>query len=771
MQSVFLRLRRAALIISMMLLAASTRIEASPPSSIIPRPLSVEPGTGRFTLKTGALIQIDGASVDLSRVARLLHEQIQQKHGLSLAIARRPTEATNGIRLTLGAVSADVGPEGYELTVEPHRATIAAASPTGLIWGTQTLLQMLASAGPAAGSTADAMSLTVVRILDRPRFGWRGLLLDCSRTFIPIDLLKKYVDVCASYKMNVLHLHLTDDQGWRLEIRRHPRLTEFGSRLDPRFPGEISGYYTQEQMRDLIRYAADRGVTIVPEIEMPGHALALLATYPELSCRQGRDTYVIAPYMFQTDRSPDKSPQTPYGVLCVGNEKTYQVLGEIIDEVIELFPGEYFHIGADECSKTWWKACPQCQARIRAEGLEGEDALQSYFVRRIARLVQARGRKVMGWDEVLEGGLAPQIAVMGWRGMPFALDALRQGHPVVMAQKSHLYLDYCYNRTPASLIYAFDPIPPELNPAQYHLILGVEACLWTHLARTEQMMDMSLFPRLLALAEVGWTAADRRDWRDFSARLEEHVPRLQARGIRTLERNPGMSPPSLTAGEDGRLWLVNAEAEIYLQSREAWERFPGRARQVTSGPDGTIWSISTQSAERGYALMRWSEGAWRPLDPPMSAVQIAAAPDGSLWATTDTYAIWRWVEGKWGNVLGLAREVSAGAEGDTWILTGDPAPGGFQLHSAPPGGRWRRVQPLGAGVHIAAGPSRQLWLVRDDGTVWAYADNEWRDRPGRLLQVAVSKDGEVRGLAEAADRGLITLRWTGERWQELGPCP
>jgi hypothetical protein len=340
-----------------------------------------------------------------------------------------------------------------------------------------------------------------------------------------------------------------------------------------------------------------------------------------------------------------------------------------------------------------------------------------------------------------------------------------------MAQKSHLYFDFSYNRTPASLVYAFEPIPPELSPEQWPLVLGVEACLWTHLARTEQMTDMSLFPRLLALAEVGWTATDRRDWQDFSARMERHLPVLKSKGIRTFEPNPGPGLPNLSAGQDGRLWLVNTAGEINVRKNDSWERFPRQARQVTSGPDGTIWSVGTQPAEGGYALMHWSDGSWKPLGEGMAAVQIAAAPDGSLWTVSESYAIWRYAEGKWANVQGLAREVAASPDGKVWSITGDPAPGGFQLHFAPPGGRWRRAQPLAAGVRIAAGPSDQLWLIQDDRLVREHAAGAWHNRPGHALLLTVTKDGTAWALANVAETEVKVLRWAGQDWQDLGPIP
>ena len=573
----------------------------------------------------------------------------------------------------------------------------------------------------------------------------------------------------------MLQLHLTDDQGWRLEIRKYPRLTEVGAKFDPAFIGEVSGYYTQKQIRDLVHYAAERHVTLVPEIEMPSHCLSLLKSYPELSCRGGADEYVIAPYVFMCDHDPGKKPQTPYGVLCAGNEKTFQVLEDILTEVIELFPSEYIHLAGDECPKNFWQACPKCQARMKAEGLANEEELQSYFMKRVAKMVQARGRKVFGWDETLEGGLAPGMALMSWRSLDAGIAAAKQGHPVVMASKSHLYFDYSYNRTPASLVYAFEPVPPELDTPQLRpLVLGGEACMWTHLARTEVGIDMSIFPRLLALAEVLWTPASERQWDDFAGRLKLHEALLKTKQVTCFARNEGLRLPNITCGQDGRIWLVNAAGEIHLRQGDHWERFPGKARQVTSAPDGTVWSVSTEPVTRGYALMRWSEQQkeWQPLGKNGAAVQIAAAPDGSLWASTEAYAVNHLADGKWTNVQGLAREISVGADGTVWILTMDPGPGGFEFYAAPPGGRFRRVQPVGAGLHIAAGGPSQAWVSLDDGRLELLANGKYQRHPGRLTALASTRDGRAWGLTPPSiSAPASVVQWTGRGWKTIGPVP
>jgi len=725
---------------------------------------------GSFLLSDKVAIVVDVNTSDLADVAQLLQDKLKTDVGLQLAIdeASLDSSADNAIHLAIAKQCQDFGQEGYELNIMPESVVIRGAAHTGVVWGVQSLLQIIAF--QSSPEKNEPFNLPALRIVDRPRFGWRGLLLDCSRTFLTIDYLKKYADICAFYKMNKLQLHLTDDQGWRLEIRKHPKLTEIGSKFDPRFPGEISGYYSQEEIRDLVQYAARRGVTIVPEIEMPGHCLSLLAVYPELSCAGGKDKYVIAPFLFMSDGDPTKEPKTPGGVVCAGNEKTFEVIEDILDEVIEMFPSEYIHIAGDECSKGYWKSCPKCQARIKAEGLANEDELQSYFIKRVAKMIQDKGRKVFGWDEILEGGLAPNVSVMGWRGMGYVIPAIKQGHDVVMMQKSHLYFDYCYNRAPASLVYAFDPFPPGLTPAQRSLVIGVECCMWTHLARSEDAIDRSIFPRMLALAEVGWTPVERKQWDNFSARMDRHVPILEAKGVACFKRNEGVTLPNISAGQDGKLWLVNEKNEIYVRQGDAWDRFPGKARQVTSGPDGRFWAVSTQPTRRGYVLMRWSDGKWQPIGEDVAAVQISAAPDGSLWTVTEAYAIWKYANEKWSNVIGLARAVSAGFDDTVWSLSTDPAPGGYQLHYLHTKSRWRRHDSLMAGDKITAGTPGQLWLITDTGKLRQFVDGNWHNRPGQLSQLTVTKDGTPWALADDGKTVQI-LKWTGQAWQNAGQVP
>ena len=495
---------------------------ASQTPCLIPRPtqMTLDPGTFKLGPETRILTDAAGqaAGVDL---AGLLTRGARIKTRLE-RLKSDGEDRAKGIVLTTSKADPQLGDEGYELTITPDSIFIRAAQAAGLFHGVQTLRQLLPrqiEEKKTTPSSAD-WSLPCLRIKDQPRFGWRGLMLDCSRTFWSMDYLKRTIDVMAYYKMNVFHLHMVDDQGWRIEIRKHPELTRVGARFAPEYnePAAHQGFYTQDEIRDLVRYAAARHVTIVPEIEMPGHCNSMLAAYPELSCAGG--SFKVYPF--------SKGPGIQKDVLCAGNDKVFAVLEDVLSEVIELFPSKYIHIGGDECPKDRWKACPKCQARIKAEGLKDELELQSYFIRRIDRFLESKRRHTTGWDEILEGGLAPGAAVMAWRGdgLEPAIAAAKMGHHVIMSPCSHCYFDYEQQRFPVKNVYAFEPIPAGLTPEQGRLILGAQGNMWTHIARDEESVDKQIYPRLLALAEVTWSPREARDWDGFAPRLLEHCRRL-----------------------------------------------------------------------------------------------------------------------------------------------------------------------------------------------------------------------------------------------------
>lgn len=482
---------------------------------IIPWPMKVEPGQGGFSLTRQTELVAESA---FTNEAALLQQALLAATGLPLHQRQGATEAGGVIRMVKSPPAAG-GPEAYSLDVTKQHVTLGAAEPAGMFRAAQTLLQLL-PAGVA--SSNGPCELPGVHIEDAPRFPWRGLMLDCSRTFQSVAYIKQTLDRMAVYKLNVLHLHLTDDQGWRLEMKGYPELTRQGARFPAKYnePPSHQGSYTQDQMRDMVAYAAARHIKIVPEIEMPGHSLEVLACYPRLSCTGG--WFEIFPFF--------KGPGVTENVLCAGNDATFEFLDGVLAEVAAVFPGPYIHIGGDEVPKTAWKACPKCQARMKAEGLKNESELQSYFIRRVEKLVEKNGKRLIGWDEILEGGLAPNATVMSWRGMEGGMASAKAGHDVVMSPTSHCYFDYAYTAINSARVFAFDPlagIPPE---AARHM-LGLQANFWSHIDREPELVDRQLFPRLLALAERGWSPDNRSEWAGYQRRAQAQLPRLKQLGI------------------------------------------------------------------------------------------------------------------------------------------------------------------------------------------------------------------------------------------------
>ena len=418
-------------------------------------------------------------------------------------------------------------PEGYRLTVTPEGIEIAGASEAGVFYGVQTLRKSI----PAVAEGMN-IELPAVTINDYPRFAYRGMHLDVSRHFFPADSIKKYIDILALHNMNTLHWHLTDDQGWRIEIKKYPELTTIGSQRKETVIGRNSGeydgkpyggFYTQDEIRDVIAYAKERFVTIIPEIDLPGHQQAALAAYPDLGCTGG-------PYEVWTQWGISDD------VICAGNDKAMQFLEDVLSEVIDLFPSEYIHIGGDECPKVRWKTCPKCQARIKAEGIKGdqkhsaEEYLQSYVISRMEKFVESKGRHIIGWDEILEGGLAPNATVMSWRGVDGGIEAAKQHHNVIMTPNTYLYFDY-YQSTdteneplaiggylPLERVYSLEPtagIPDEYKK----YVIGVQANLWTEYIPTFSQVEYMVMPRMAALAEVQWTDPSKKEYQSFLPRL------------------------------------------------------------------------------------------------------------------------------------------------------------------------------------------------------------------------------------------------------------
>lgn len=510
---------------------------------IVPAPMRFEPAAGRFGLPPAGQVGYLG---DLTAAVA---DEIARRAGAATRGSWRAVRdaADAPIVVEIGAVAGATGSEAYEISATPERVRLRGASAAGCFYAAQTLLQLLdllPVSEPRPERTAHSMACGT--ITDAPRFGHRGLLLDAGRHVIPIDMVKRYLDLMALHKLNVLHWHLTEDQGWRIEIRRYPELTEIGAwrkatreSEQPRDPeGRYGGFYTQAEVREIVAYAAARHIRVVPEIELPGHSGAALAARPELSCTGGPFEVVTAWGVHED-------------IYCAGNDATFEFLENVLSEVIELFPSELIHIGGDEAPKARWKKCPKCQARMKAEGLRSEEELQSYFVRRIGRFLESKGRRLVGWDEILEGGLAENAIVQSWRGTRGAIEAARAGHDVVMSPTSHCYLDYAQGDgvgeprfmgfIPLERVYEFEPLPPELPAAEARHILGGEGALWTEHA-SPALLDRQAFPRLSALAEVFWSPRDSRNWGGFQTRLRTHTKRLESLGVRYY-----VAPPRIRA--------------------------------------------------------------------------------------------------------------------------------------------------------------------------------------------------------------------------------
>jgi len=501
----------------------NTNIQAS--FAVIPQPVQLAPSSGSFTITPSTRIFVRPEARGVGEYLQgLLPFPLISTH------THNDTIPAGGILLTNTGANTLYGPEGYHLSVSPAAVVVRANQPAGMFYGIQTLRQLIDS---------KRGTIPAVEIVDRPRFSWRGIMLDVGRHVFPMNFIKRLLDVMALHKLNVFHWHLTEDQGWRIEIKKYPKLAKIGSqRTASPIPSErekldgkpYQGHYTQEQIKEIVAYAASRFITVVPEIEMPGHSVAALTAYPELGCTGG-------PYSVRNYWGIEKD------VYCAGNEQVYAFLQGVLDEVLSLFPSDFIHIGGDECPKIRWERCPKCQSAIHTNNLKDEYELQSYFIRHIEAYLNAHSRRMIGWDEILEGGLAPNASVMSWRGVIGGIQAAHEGHDVVMSPTSHCYFDY-YQSTdvcteppaiggflPLEKVYAFEPVPPECTAEEARHILGAQGNLWTEYISTPKQAGYMLFPRATALAEVLWSPADKRNFSDFNQRLQVFLPQLKKMGM------------------------------------------------------------------------------------------------------------------------------------------------------------------------------------------------------------------------------------------------
>jgi hexosaminidase len=529
-------LKTSVLILLMVLLSGGIK---SRNIALIPQPENMNILEGEFTITKSTGLKFNSGDKDLQRIAGYLNDHLEKYYHLKLSSANQVSDV---IQLQI-IKSDDLGNEGYRMKIDKNGILISASAPNGIFYGIQTLKQLL----PLNKSTQ--ITVPFLEIKDKPRFSWRGLHLDVGRHFFPVYYIRQYIDNMAMYKLNVFHWHLTDDQGWRLEIRKFPMLTEKASWRDETFVGwdgdffqkklneakydgiGVGGFYTQEQVRQIVKYAAERFITIVPEIEMPGHSCAALTAYPELGCTGG-------PYQVQ------KKWGVWDDVLCPGKEQTFKFLEGVLDEVCELFPSQYIHIGGDECSKVLWKKCPDCQKRIKDEKLKNEEELQSYLIRRIEEYLISRKRKLIGWEEILEGGLAPEATVMAWKSdTPAGSMAIREHHDVIRCPSEFCYFNHYNVKDPANeplayrgnvtleKVYSFDPVPSSFTKEEARYIIGSQGCAWSEYIPNIRVLEYQVFPRVCATSEVCWTPKEKKDFKSFKERMVTEFQRLKLYGI------------------------------------------------------------------------------------------------------------------------------------------------------------------------------------------------------------------------------------------------
>lgn len=498
--------------------------------NLIPYPQKVELKTGNFEVSGNTLFVGDKKSNEYKYFMDNF-KKIYPKNSSQNIKKTKPNFISLLLNKDLKTDNKREFNSNYIINISNEMIMVIGKNPEGLFQGIQTLLQLI--------KTSEDGKIPALEIRDSPKFQWRGMHLDVSRHFFTVEEVKQYIDYLAMYKLNTFHWHLTDDQGWRIEIKKYPKLTQIGSKrkesmigayVDNTFDGKPYGpyFYTQDQIKEVVKYAQERHVTIVPEIEMPGHALAALSAYPDLACTKG-----------------SFEPATKWGVfddVFCPKDETFTFLENVLDEVIALFPSQYIHIGGDECPKTRWKECAHCQELIKKNNLKDEHGLQSYFIRRIEKYVNSKGRKIIGWDEILEGGLAPNAAVMSWTGIKGGVEAAKSGHFAVMTPGSYCYFDHYQGDpatepnafggfTPLDKVYSYNPIPEELNTQQAKYILGVQANLWTEYILDFNHVQYMIFPRLLALSEVGWGTSDPKNYKEFEGRVINEFKNLDKMGV------------------------------------------------------------------------------------------------------------------------------------------------------------------------------------------------------------------------------------------------
>ncbi len=522
--------------------------------TIIPKPIDIQVKNGRFIIDQNTKVTADK---DLEVEAQYLAEILSLSTGKEIQFTDKNTKGNINLIID-SSLESD---EAYILSVDYNKVKISGKTAKGIFYGIQSLRQLIQKK-VLCESESEIASIPATLITDAPRYAYRGMHLDVARHFFSVDFIKRYIDILAMHKMNSFHWHLTEDQGWRIEIKKYPKLTEVGAlrngTIVGNYPGsendnlKYGGYYTQEEVKEVIAYAAKNHITVIPEIELPGHSSAAIAAYPFLSCFPKENSIVPKGMISEGSKKAQRNGkpkivQESWGVYddvyCAGKEETFEVLENILSEVIELFPSKYIHIGGDECPKGNWKRCPLCQKRKKEHGLKDEHELQSYFIQRIEKFVNSKGKNIIGWDEILEGGLAPNATVMSWRGNKGGIEAANAEHNVIMSPNSHCYFDHyqAKDRTnepiaiggflPVEKVYSFDPTPDELEASKHKYILGGQANLWTEYIGTEEYAEYMLLPRLTALSESLWSQKKMKNWDDFKVRLSTFRKKYDELGL------------------------------------------------------------------------------------------------------------------------------------------------------------------------------------------------------------------------------------------------
>ncbi len=609
-------------------LSASASLKLTPEIAIIPEPVSLVKHQGHFTLPENVLIQAT-ASPGMKPVTDYLQEKITAATG-KFVTSTHTTTASPTIRLILNSTAnKQLGKEGYQLNIKESMIVIKANQESGLFYGIQTLLQLfpkeIEAKEPVEGMVWKA---PCVEIIDYPLLSWRGLMFDVSRHFFTKDEVKQYIDAMVRYKFNLLHLHLTDNEGWRLEIKGLPKLTEIGAwnvkkvgnfgnfpPAGPEEPRDYGGFYTQEEMKELVKYAQDRFVNIMPEIDVPGHSLAIIAAYPELSCTPGADKYRVRSGEKIMDWTKSPVESLIDNTLCPANEKVYQFLDTVLTQVAAIFPFEYIHMGGDETPRNFWAKSPQVLALMKREGFKNFNEVQNYFEKRTQKIVESKGKKFMGWDEILKGDLSSSAAIMAWRGEKYGVEAAKRKYKVVMTPYSHTYLDFMqsdeigepkvYETLRLSKAYEFNPIPTGVD-ASY--ILGGQANLWTEQVYNIRQAEYMTWPRGLAIAESVWSPKDKKNWVTFFPKVEQHFKRLD---VAETKYAPSVYDPifKVSRNADKKLLVdLSTEVEgldIYYSFDNSYPDhfYPKYTGPLTPPGDATLLRVITYKGKKPVGRM------------------------------------------------------------------------------------------------------------------------------------------------------------------------